>query len=342
MNESVIPDEKRERLRICLPTSTGGHLAQLMALDDWLNEHECLWICIDRADSSSTLKGRRVIEHFHPTTRNLWNAVRNVFLASKVLRRERPDLVLSTGAGVAIPFFFIARILGIKTAYIEVVDRIDSPTLSGRLARLLGAKMFTQWSSQERFYPGARTVGPLVHFPKPPEDAASLSRKRFTKGSIFVTVGTDKHQFNRVIRWTERWVRCHGFTGDVVVQSGHSDVEVGEFKAQPFFGKSEVRAMIERADVVITHGGPGAISDVLAMGKVPVVLPRNPSLGEHVDGHQQRFVQHLSERGIVRWNDSYDDFEEAVLRSFGVTFDPYHAGGNASRVLAEAINSLVR
>jgi hypothetical protein len=70
-------------------------------------------------------------------------------------------VVVSDGAAVAFPFFIVARILRIPTVYLEVYDRIDSPTLTGRLCRPLSSLFLVQWEEQCRFYPGARVIGGL-------------------------------------------------------------------------------------------------------------------------------------------------------------------------------------
>ena len=75
--------------------------------------------------------------------------------------RFRPDVVVSDGAGVAFPFFIVARIMRVPTVYLEVYDRIDSPTLTGKLCRPFTSLFVVQWEEQRRFYPGARVIGGL-------------------------------------------------------------------------------------------------------------------------------------------------------------------------------------
>jgi len=70
-------------------------------------------------------------------------------------------VVVSDGAAVAFPFFLVARLLRIPTVYLEVYDRIDSPTLTGRLCRPFASLFLVQWEEQCRFYPGARVIGGL-------------------------------------------------------------------------------------------------------------------------------------------------------------------------------------
>lgn len=142
--------------------SAGGHLLQLYHLKPWWGKNERLWVTFDMPDAVSLLEGETVVWAHHPTTRNLRNASRNLALAWRVLRRHRPDVVVSSGAGVAFPFFLVARILRIKTVYIEVYDRIDLPTLTGRLCHPLSDLFLLQWEEQKRFYPRGQLIGRLL------------------------------------------------------------------------------------------------------------------------------------------------------------------------------------
>jgi UDP-N-acetylglucosamine:LPS N-acetylglucosamine transferase len=142
--------------------SSGGHLIQLHQLEPWWRAHERRWVTFDTPDARSLLRGEPVAWAHHPTTRNVPNLLRNLRLAWRVVRRERPDVVVSSGAGVAFPFFIVARGLGIKTVYIEVYDRIDLPTLTGRLCYPLSDLFLLQWQEQQRFYPRGQLIGGLL------------------------------------------------------------------------------------------------------------------------------------------------------------------------------------
>lgn len=150
------------RLKVVLVGSSGGHLAQLWALRPWWSEHERTWVTFDTPDASSLLAGEVHLWAHHPTTRNLINLLRNTLLAWRILRSLRPDVVVSTGAGVAVPFFVLARVLRIPTAYIEVYDRIDSATLTGRLCRPFASLMCVQWDEQRSLYRDAVVIGELL------------------------------------------------------------------------------------------------------------------------------------------------------------------------------------
>jgi UDP-N-acetylglucosamine:LPS N-acetylglucosamine transferase len=151
-------------VRVALICSSGGHLAQLYALKPWWSRHERVWVTFDKEDARSLLvgEGEEVVWAFHPTTRNVPNALRNLRLAWRMLRERRPDVVVSDGAGVAVPFFVVARLLRIPTVYIEVADRIDSPTVTGRLCHPISDAFLLQWSEQRRFYRRGRVVGRLI------------------------------------------------------------------------------------------------------------------------------------------------------------------------------------
>ena len=149
--------------RILLVGSSGGHLAQLMQLEPWWRRHERAWVSFDTPDALNLLAPEGdVTWAFRPTTRNIPNLLRNSWQSVKVLRRFRPTVVVSTGAAVAFPYFVLGRLLGARTVYIEVFDRIESATLTGRLVRPFTDCMFVQWPEQLALYDDALELGPLL------------------------------------------------------------------------------------------------------------------------------------------------------------------------------------
>jgi len=149
-------------LRFCLAGSSGGHLLQLYALRAIWEPHERCWFTFDKEDARSLLAGERTRWAAFPTNRNVPNLVRNFARAWRLLRAYRPDVVISTGAGVAIPFFVLGRAFGARLVYLEVYDRIDSPTISGRVCHLFAHLFALQWEEQARFYRRGVLVGPVL------------------------------------------------------------------------------------------------------------------------------------------------------------------------------------
>ena len=115
---------------------------------------------------------------------------------------------------------------------------------------------------------------------------------------VLALSGTDHHPFERMVSWLDFAAQCRP---DIrfVVQHGHSSApRIAEGHA--FLPHAELVALMRQASVVVCHGGPGTIMDARAAGHVPLCMPRDPALGEHVDGHQQRFAAVVGEVGLVR------------------------------------------
>lgn len=148
-------------MKVGLISSSGGHLTHLRWLEPWWREHERFWVSFQTPDAEAALAGERVVWAHHPSNRDLPNLGRNLGLAWRTLRRERPDLLVSTGAGVAVPFLGVGGALGIPCVYIEVYDRIDRPSLSGRLLRGWVDAVVIQWEAQRRAYPDGVLLGPM-------------------------------------------------------------------------------------------------------------------------------------------------------------------------------------
>jgi beta-1,4-N-acetylglucosaminyltransferase len=148
--------------RIALVGSSGGHLTHLLALREFWEPHDRFWVTFQTPDAVSQLQGERTFWCHHPTNRNLPNLVRNTLLAWRLLRRERPTAVISSGAAVAVPFLWLGRLLGARTVFIEVIDRIDSPTVTGRLVRPVVSAVLIQWPEQRNAYRKGILVGPIL------------------------------------------------------------------------------------------------------------------------------------------------------------------------------------
>ena len=130
-------------------------------LKDFWKDKDRFWVTFDKEDARSILKNEKVISCYYPTNRNIKNLIKNTFLAIRVLLKEKPDLIISSGAAVAVPFFYIGKILGAKLIYIEVFDRIDKPTVTGKLVYPIADKFIVQWEEQKKVYPKAINLGSI-------------------------------------------------------------------------------------------------------------------------------------------------------------------------------------
>jgi UDP-N-acetylglucosamine transferase subunit ALG13 len=129
---------------------------------------------------------------------------------------------------------------------------------------------------------------------------------------IVVTVGTDHHPFNRLIGWTNEWLRGHHEMSDrCFVQYGTASVRPTCSGSQ-FLEVSPLSALLDTAEVIICHGGPGSISEAWARGRRPIVVPRLARLGEHVDDHQADFCQQVAGLGKIALAQTLPEFAMLV------------------------------
>lgn len=148
-------------MKICLVGSSGGHLAHLYMLKPFWQDKDRFWVTFNKEDARSLLENEKIYFCYYPTNRNIKNLIKNTFLAIKVLIKEKPDLIVSSGAAVAVPFFYIGKILGAKLIYIEVFDRIDAPTMTGKMVYPITDKFIVQWEEMKKVYPKAINFGSI-------------------------------------------------------------------------------------------------------------------------------------------------------------------------------------
>ncbi|MCE5221484.1 MAG: UDP-N-acetylglucosamine--LPS N-acetylglucosamine transferase [Clostridium sp.] len=145
-------------MKVCFITSSGGHLTHLIQLKEWWKYKERFWVTFEKEDSKSILKDEKKYWCYFPTNRNIKNLIKNTFLSIKILLKEKPDLIVSTGAAPAIPFFYIGKLLGAKVVYIEVYDRIEKPTITGKVVYPISDLFILQWEEQKKFYPKGQVL----------------------------------------------------------------------------------------------------------------------------------------------------------------------------------------
>ncbi|MEZ5342926.1 MAG: glycosyltransferase [Acidimicrobiales bacterium] len=136
---------------------------------------------------------------------------------------------------------------------------------------------------------------------------------------IVVSVGTDHHPFDRLVTMMDSWALTH--PGDSVIIQYGTAMAPTTATGHKLIPHPELCDLFGRADVVICHGGPSTVMDARMAGKKPLVLPRDPARGEHVDGHQIRFAKHIDRHGLARTLNSEDDIAQAIE---DVLADPLH------------------
>lgn len=118
------------------------------------------------------------------------------------------------------------------------------------------------------------------------------------KSLIVVSVGTDHHPFDRLVNWVDNWAAGRDDV-DVVLQRGTSSPP-SHLDSTELIPHPDLCELFARASVVVSHGGPSTVMDARMTGRLPIVVPRDPEHGEHVDGHQLRFAEHLRKHDLAR------------------------------------------
>jgi UDP-N-acetylglucosamine transferase subunit ALG13 len=295
-----------------LLASTGGHLTELVFLAPklWPPAEDELWVTFDSTQSRTLLAGRRV-QFIRETRPRDWRSVLlNIRPASRLLN-GRVDSIVSSGAGVALSFLPLARARGIPAHYIESSARVQGPSVTGRLlSHVRGIRMYTQhesladanWNYAGSVFDGFEAAD--VADPPP------LRR-------VFVTLGTLGFPFVGLL---ERLRTILPPTVAVTVQDGTGAARFDWPGAAvtSMMTLEELRSAMKAADVVVAHAGIGSALVALEAGRMPILVPRLQSRGEHVDDHQVQTCRNLADRGLAVTADSTtiarEHFAQALRR----------------------------
>lgn len=148
-------------MKVCLVGSSGGHLTHLYMLKPFWENKERFWVTFDKEDARSLLQGETMYPCYYPSNRSLKALIINTHRAIKILRKEKPDLIISSGAAPAVPFFYLGKLMGAKTIYIEVFDRIDKPTIAGKMVYPVTDRFIVEWEEMKQVYPKAENLGSI-------------------------------------------------------------------------------------------------------------------------------------------------------------------------------------
>lgn len=134
----------QRRYRILLVSSSGGVLLDLLALRPWWERHDAAWIAVRAADTEVALAGQRV--HWQPelSTRTRLRLLPAAVRAVRILLRERPDVVVSAGTGVAVGVFAAARLLRVPALWLETLNMTGSSGAAARICSRLSAAVLVQ------------------------------------------------------------------------------------------------------------------------------------------------------------------------------------------------------
>lgn len=279
-----------------LVAATGGHLEQLFRISARFEPESgpITWVTHRDAQSESLLQGSDVRFVPYVPPRGYGQIMRQVPDAWRLIRKGVFDRVVSTGAGVALPFFLAARANGVPCHYIESAARADGPSLTGRIvSRVPGVNLYSQysgWATGRWNYRGSL----FDAFDVREHDDVPIRK-------VVVTLGTMRtYEFTRLVD------RLKHILPDVMEPDADVLWQMGVTTADPGFGtvaasvpNAQLREAIGQADLVVAHSGIGSAITALELGKRPVLVPRRPVHGEHVDEHQELIAGELGRRDLA-------------------------------------------
>ena len=290
-----------DHVDVLVVCSSGGHLFDAVAISSAWSRHSRAWVSFDKADVHSLLRGERLYIAHGPTNRNIPNFLRNLRRASRVVGETSPRVIVTTGAGVGVPFAWLGRLRGARVIYVECAGRVDRPSLSARLIAPIAARVYAQWPELAADWRGARYAGnvllSLAKRGDEPDDASG----------VLVTVGTNEAPFDRLLDAVGRLGDEH-----VVVQHGASSVRPRGAECFDYLPFDEFDRLLGSARVVVSHAGIGSVAAALAHGRRPVVVPRLHRFGEALDDHQVFFAQRLAAAGLATLVENVEELGDAV------------------------------
>ena len=133
----------------------------LYMLKPFWQKYDRYWVTFDKEDARSLLEGEKFYSAYYPSNRSIKALVINTWRAITILPKEKPDLIISSGAAPAVPFFWLGKLFGAKTIYIEVFDRIDASTIAGKMCYPVTDKFIVQWDEMKEVYPKAINLGSI-------------------------------------------------------------------------------------------------------------------------------------------------------------------------------------
>ena len=280
--------------KVLLAASQGGHLEEMEPAGRLVEAHQRVWVT-QAGPRARALReqGERVVllpdsaRSARGQTR-LWRAGLGVGL------RERPEVVITSGPGMAVPVCLGARVRGARILFVETLARVTTQSTTGRILAPLSHATFLQWPEQERHYPGGRLCRPGAF------EAIAAAAPPAPGEGTFVTVGTHQAPFHRLLAMVRDALARGVLPRPAVVQSGAAGrLELPGATVEPFLTAGEADAAMRRASYVVCHGGIGSIAGALRAGRRPLVLSRSRRHREHFDDHQAEIVEKLAALDLV-------------------------------------------
>ncbi len=146
---------------------------------------------------------------------------------------------------------------------------------------------------------------------------------------IFVTLGTQKFQMNRLVKAVDELAGSRAVKEEFYLQIGSSTYKPKNCRYSEFMDANEYDDNIKNCSMLITHAGVGTIITGIKADKPVIVVPRLAKFGEHVDDHQTQIAEAFSNKGSVLSCTDIDELANYIEKARSFNFQPYEVkGGN--------------
>jgi UDP-N-acetylglucosamine transferase subunit ALG13 len=302
-------------LRICLAASGGGHVRQLLDLEPVWRVHDSFFITEDTAlgKDLATKYRTRFVQHYALGQARLGKpgimlkaAAQNFRQSTRIIVEERPDVVITTGAGAVYFAAVLARMRGARVFLIDSFARFDKPSKFARLLSPFAHDRIVQSQALAGALHHARVFDPLKRLDGPRPAKEPL---------MFATVGATL-PFDRLVA-TVANAKAGGLIPErVIAQVGAGGRMPSEFeRSVEGLDFGEVQSILRTADIVVCHGGTGSLVTALREGCRVIAVPRRFELGEHYDNHQSEITTAFEERGLITVARTPEDFAGALQKA---------------------------
>lgn len=149
-------------MKLLLVCNPGGHFSTMMGLKKFWSGYQREWVTYSKFDTEKLRGKEKVYWVKMQEARMFWKACINFLNALFILHKSQPDLVLSTGASLAVPFILASKLFSIKTVFIESISRSSDLSLTGKLVYYFVDEFYVQWPECTERYPKAQYKGVIV------------------------------------------------------------------------------------------------------------------------------------------------------------------------------------
>ena len=297
------------KIKIALICTIGGHLEQLYNLSDLYKNYDHVWVTNKNQQSESQLKSEKKYFIKAAHFKKPWLYAIQIPKFLQFFINEKPTHILSTGSGrTALIPFLLSKFFRVKFIYIDTFSRVYGFSKFGTFLLRLGHPICTQWKnniSKKVIY-----IGPVF------KETGQYPINRIRKEFIFISVGTRKEPFYRLLEAVEELVEKKIIKDKIIVQAGYTNYNYSSNRLEmfDFCSPKDMDAYIMNAKYVITQESAGIGAKCLKLNTKFIVMPRDYQFGElPAKSDMKEDLHHkLEELGLTKVVNNVDELKTAI------------------------------